>query len=248
MDEKELFKKYFEITKEKTFIVKPGKYVEVRISDSYFENGVSAIIGDCIETFGFLDIYAWDEYHEGLKDNDAKKIFLRLPTIITTKPTRIEHNSKNKETILEYFENSLFITSTYYQKVSSVVIDYVKLILSGKIPDDIPYNEIVSYLEKCTTLNKVNLKVNSLFVDIIVMMVSRDPNNLSRQFREVLKENPRASMLSRKLVNIDIIPSLTSQFDAIVGGNPKYGITSSIGAVKSGDLVPVESEIERAIK
>lgn len=247
MDNIDIYKQYFEI-KDKSFIVKSGKYVEVRIHDDYFENGVSSIIGDTIETFGFLDILAWDEYHENLNKSDANKINLRLPTIIITKPTRIEHDSKNKEYVLEYFENSKLITSTYYEKNSKVLVSYIKLILAGKIPDDISYNSIAEYLEVCTTLNKVNLKVNSLFSDIIIMMVSRDPNNISRQFREVLKDNPKASMFSRKLVNIDIIPSITSQFDAIIGSNPKYGITSSIGAVKSGDLTPVESEIEKAIK
>lgn len=246
MDEK--IKEFFTVTSDKVMIVKPSKYVEVRIHDDYFENGVSTVIGDCVETFAFLDIFAWDEYSENLKDSDATKIALRMPMVVNTKPTRIEHDSKKSLTILEYHGGDAFIVSTLIPKNSSVVIKYIKLILSGKIPDDIPYNEIVNYLENCCDINGVDMKVNSIFLDLIVMVVSRDPSNLTRQFREALKDNHKISMLSRKLVNMDVIPSLSSQFSAITSGNPKYGITSSIGAVRSGDMVVVESDIENAIK
>ena len=246
MDDKLL--KYFEITADKKMVVKPSKYVEVRITDDYFENRISEIVGDCVETFGFLDILAWDEYDEHLKDSDAVKIAMRMPVVFITKPTRIVHDSKNSLTILEYHGGDLLITTLLIPKNSSVVARYVDLVLRGKIPDDIPYDQIVNYLEKCTIINGVDMKVNSIFLDLMVMMVSRDPNNLARQFREAIKDNPKMSMLSRKLVNMDIVPSITSQFSAISSGNPKYGITSSIGAVNSGAMVNSESDIENAIK
>jgi hypothetical protein len=50
-------------------------------------------------------------------------------------------------------------------------------------------------------------------------------------------------MYSRKLVNMEMIPAITTQFGAISSGSPKYGITSSIGAVRSGDMNPEEDNI-----
>jgi len=240
-------KKYFSL-ENKSFIVKENIYVEVRIPDEYFESGISTVVGDSVTTFGFLDILVWDEYHEDLKDSDAVNILLRMPTIIRTSPSRITHDTKKSVSILEYHGGDKFITTTLIARKSEVVKTYIELLLRGKIPNDIPYNEIGEYLEKSMQINNVNLKANSIFFDIIVMMVSRDPGNLSRQFRELLTDNPKTSMLARKLINMDAIPSLTSQFSAITGGNPKYGITSSIGAIRSGDMVNEESDIEKAIK
>ena len=246
MDEK--LSKYFILTPEKSFIVAPGKYIEIKIPDDYFDSGVSSVVGDTISTFGFLDIYAWDKYSETPKMSDADKILLRIPNIISTRPSRISHDSKNGVKVLEYFEGDSIITTTLVAKDSSIVVKYLWLILGGKIPDDISYPEIIAYFEKTCEMNAVDMKVNALFQDLIVVAVSRDPNNLSRQFREAIKDNPRISMYSRKLVNIDAIPSLTSQFSAISGSNAKYGITSSVGAVRSGDMVLEESDIEKAVQ
>lgn len=246
MDER--LKKYFELTKENSFIVKESKYVEIRIPDKMFDDKIAKLFGDKIEVFGFLDIYAWDEYKDDLEIKKAIKINFRLPNMIITKPNRIHHDSKNGEYVLEYKGGSEFITSTKLAQKDSIVVDFFKLILNGKMPDDIPYDQIPIYLEDCAKMNKFNMKVNSLFIDLIIAVVSRDPDNISRQFREAIKDNPRISMHSRKLINMDLIPSLISQFSAITSGNPKYGITSSIGAVKSGELIPEETDIEKAIE
>jgi len=151
-------------------------------------------------------------------------------------------------TILEYFGGDALIVNTVVAKTHKVVVKYILLMLNGKIPDDIPYDQIISYLEKCCELNNINMGVNSIFLDLMAMMVSRDPQNPSRQFREALRDNPKLSMLMRKLVNVDAIPSLTSQFSAITGSNPKFAMTSSIGAVRSGDMKLEESDIEKAIQ
>lgn len=247
MDER--LSKFFELTKDYSFIVKGKRYVEIRLPDELFNNKIAEISGDRISTFAFLDIYVWNTpYNEDLKLKDATKVLLRLPNVIITHPNRIRHDSKNEEHILEYHEGDRVIVSTQIPKKSNVVIDFFNIILSGKIPSDIPYNEISNYFEECAMINGLDMKVNSLFVDLIIAVISRDPDNLSRQFREAIKDNPKISMYDRKLVNMDNIPALTSQFSAISSGNPKFGITSSIGAVRSGDMVPTESDVEEAIK
>jgi len=240
---------FFEILPNKQMLVKQGKYVEIRLHDDYFNSNIATMIGDGVETFGFLDIFAWDSYTDDMKDSDATKISMRLPTTIVTKPMRIVNDSKNSMTILEYHGGDQFVVSTLVAKSHSRLFKYFNLMLTGKLPDDIGYDKIVSYFETCAIINGINIKANSIFLDIIAMVVSRDPENLSRQFRQAIKANPKVSMTARKLVNMDVIPSLTSQFSALTGSNPKYGITSSIGAVRSGDFKPAaESDIEKAIK
>lgn len=245
MDEK--LKNYFELTKNNSVLVKDNKYVEIRIPDILFKNKISNITGDKITTFAFLDILVWDNVNDRSIKN-ATKIRFRLPNIIVTQPHRIYHDNKEEEHVLEYYGGDLFIISTKVPMSPSVVVSYFNLILSGKVPSDISYGDISKYLEECAILNNFNMKVNSLFIDLIVSVVCRDPNNLSRQFREAIKDNPKISMHSREMVNMEIIPALTSQFGAITSGNPKYGITTTIGAIRSGDMKPENSDIEKAIE
>ena len=44
---------------------------------------------------------------------------------------------------------------------------------------------------------------------------------------------------------MELIPSITSQFGAISSGNPKFGITSSIGAIRSGDMNASDDNISQ---
>lgn len=245
---KEELEKYFTLTSENSLILNKTPNIlraEIRISKKMFEDNISVIFGDSVVTFGFLDIYVWETNNPIVIGNKKTKILLRLPNIITTSPTRIVTDSENDEYILEYYEEDKIIVTTKVPKQTSVVTKYFNLVMKGKLPDDIPYDEISKYFEECARINNFNMKVNSLFVDIIVATVCRDPDNVSRQFREAIKDNPRISLTKRKLMNMELIPAITSQFGAISSGNPRYGITSSIGAVRTGDMNASDDNISQ---
>jgi len=245
----EVFKKFFtHKPDDKSLVLKEPYYAEIRIPIEMFDKGIANIFGDTVSTFFFVDIYIWDEYTDVPLIKDATKINIRIPNILSSRPTRIKYDSKNSENILEFMPNDQVIMTTMVPKKSEVVVEFFEIMLDGKIPDDIPYNEISGYFEECARINGVNLRANSLYVDAMVASICRDPNNNSRQFKELIAENPKVSMYSRKVVNADLIPSMTSQFNAITNSNPKYGITSSIGAVRSGDMEIIETDIDVAIK
>lgn len=236
MDEKLL--KYFELTKENSLLLKNPYYAQIRISEDSFNSRIASLYGDIVTSFGFFDIHIWDSYTETPILSNSVKVLLRIPILLSTKPNRLTHDSKNEEYILEYMPGDCIVVSTKVPEKASVVVKFFELVMSGKLPDDIPYDEFSAYFEECSRLNKFNMKVNSLFVDVIIAVMCRDPNNPARQFREALNDNPKLSLFSRKLVNMDLIPSITSQFSAISSGNPKYGITTSIGAIRSGEMTP----------
>ena len=243
MDNNDLLKYYFE-NKDSSFILKKNQNAfkaEIRISEKMFDDNIATISGDKVITFGFLDITVWETNNNN--GNRKNKITLRLPNIITTAPTRINYDSKNSEYVLEYSEGDQIIVTTKIPKQTAVVTSFFNLVMKGKIPNDIPYNEISKYFEDCAIINNFNMKVNSLFLDLIIVVVCRDPENLSRQFREAIADNPNISLLKRKLMNMEMIPAITTQFSAISSGNPRYGITSSIGAVRSGDMDPSDDNI-----
>jgi len=233
----EEMEKYFTLTPESSLILKHTENnfkAEIRIPEKSMTDNISQIYGDTVITFGFLDIFVWEEVTKANK----VKILLRLPTIITTSPTRISFDKETKEHVLEYYGGDKIIVTTKIPKQTSVITSFFNLVMKGKIPDDIPYNEISKYFEECARINSFNMKVNALFVDLIVVVVCRDPGNLARQFREAIKDTPNISMYKRHMMDMEKIPALTTQFSAISSGNPKYGITTSIGAVRSGDMDP----------
>lgn len=242
MDE---IKKYFTLTESNSLILNniEGYKAEIRIQKELFDNGIAILSGDNVITFAFLDIYVWESFDESKKLSDAIKILLRLPNVITTSPSRISYDDKNEEYILDYQAGDSIVVNTKTPKSSTVVVDFFNLVIKGKIPSDIPYNEISSYFEECARINNFNMKVNSLFVDLVITTVCRDPKNLSRQFREAIKDDPKMSLFDRKIVNMDDVPAITTQFNAISSGNPKYGITTSIGAIKSGEMNPEDDNI-----
>ncbi len=241
--------KFFKINPDTTMSIADGYYVEARIPNYYFKDKISQINGDMIHTIGFMDLLVW-KYNSKSSDyavKDATPVTIRIPTLIVSHPSRIDEDKKNDMKVLEYMPGDNIIVSTLLQRNSDNLIKYVSLLLKGKLPQDIPYDKIVRYWNDCADINNVNLGVNIVFVDLIVMVVARDPGNYARMFREVIKDNPRVSMYARKLLNIESIPSFTSQFGALTSGNPKHGITSTIGAVKSGEMVQQSSDIEDMI-
>lgn len=247
MDSK--YSKYFHNTKLNEFKLTDGYYAEIWIEDMFFDYGISTLIGGFVETFAIFDIHIWDiadEEHEIGKEIEV--VSLQMPTIVRTHPHRIDTEHHTGYSVLTYLPGDDIIVSTLLEQNSDIARRYVKLILAGKLPSSIGYDQISEFWTIINKMNGVNMGVNILFLDLVTMVVCRDPDNVNRQFREALRDNPKISMNSRNMVNLDKISALISHFSAFTGPDPKSGITSSIGAEKTGDLTPTTSDVEEAIE
>jgi len=246
MDER--LNKYFELTPENSFIVKNNVYVESHISKEDVKDETVEIIGDTAQLFGEMDFFVWESsFSDDLKISQAKKVAMRLPTIILTKPGRIRLNDDLGVYIFEYHHGDKVIVNTRVEQSTATSLKMFKRVISGKIPDDVPYDRIPNLIEECNRINGYNMKVNALFVDLMCMTIARDPTNITRQFREYLNSHKNASMLDRKLIKLDNVPALVSQFGAITSGDPKKGMSTSIGAIRTGEMEEEELDMEKVI-
>jgi len=243
------FDKWFKKnSKTNAYTLRDEYYAELWLDNAYYESGVATIHSDKVSLFGLFDLYVWgvDDDHGNI--SKAKKIGFRIPTVVTTYPNKIDKEKMKDGIVLEYVGGDDIITNLLVERDTTVARDFLKLILAGKLPDDIPYDKIMDYWLESNAINKVNLGVNILFQDLIVMVVSRDPGNTTRQFRELLRDKPTTSMKDRKLLNIDKITSIMNHFSAFIGADPKAGITATIGAENEGSLKNVSSDIEEVIE
>jgi len=246
MDER--LNKYFEITEENAFVVKENVYVETHIPKEDVEDRTVEIIGDTASLFGQLDFYVWEQtYSDDLKIDQAKKVLMRLPNLILTKPGRIRYNQDLAMYIFEYNRGDKIIVNTRIEQSVATVVKMFKRVIHHKIPDDVPYDQIPYLIEECARINGYNLRANILFIDLISMVVARDPHNPVRQFREYLNSKKGVSMLERKLIDIDNIPALVSQFGALSSGSAKRGMTATIGAIRSGEMDVEELDVEKVL-
>jgi len=246
MDERVL--DYFELTKDNSVIVKENRYAEAHIPIAQIEDKDVELAGDTAVLFGQMDFYVWrSSYTDDLKLADAKKIAFRLPNTIYTHPGRIKEDKDLGVYIFQYHHGDQIVVTTQIEKTAATVILLFKKVISGYIADDIPYDQIPYLIEECARINNYDLGANILFIDLICSVVARNPHNNLQQFREYLNSKKGVSMLDRKLVNIDKLPALTSQFGALSGAYAKLGITTTIGAIKTGEMEQEEIDIEKVI-
>jgi hypothetical protein len=249
MENKEKIEKYFDLRNE-SYYVREGYFVESYIDSFLFDNNVNEIINDAVSIFGFFDSYVYDVTEEGEKGKLIDTLFFKLPTKILAIPSEIEKGKKEFTgyTVLNFNSGDTFIAKNAAVRDSGIAFIYFKLMTDGKLPRSIKYDEISYYFEECCKVNDIGIGACSTLSDLFVVVTCRDPKNVNRQFREAIRENPKIDLTKYVPIEINKVPGLSSQFNALTAGNPRAGITATIGATKSGEMKNEEgSMVEKVI-
>ena len=156
-----------------------------------------------------------------------------LPSVFTSKPTinykakdlKITKNNQDQEyRVLGFKYDDVVIKSVNIPQSVVYIEQFFKLLLSGKIPTSVPYNELYEYFSENAKLNGKNYGLSEQLFGIITSEMCRTPNNLSLPFRLSKSKD----MYDYVGCSIKDIPKYVSPYAAISSENWDESIVNAM--------------------
>ena len=121
---------------------------------------------------------------------------------------------------------------------------FLNLILSGKLGKMVPYSQLLSVWRKNQELNGVNFGVSSLYLELILSKMFRNPNKLSDEFATIADEVGDYDYVN---VSIRQVCQYSSTFTALTFEDMDSMITASLNRSME-HVKEVDSPLEQIIK
>ena len=201
-------------------IIFTGKYMEVYISQYYFEKKCAELIGTHFRTLGVLNFRTFADV-EGKKP-DRVKVF-NLPVEITTFPSggyevqKLDLVGKGEQEyyVLKYYNGDVFCNSEVMCSTATFSL-CMNVILGGKLPETIPYDAVMEIWDDSFNMNAVDFNVPDLTKELCVAQVYRDPKNIENTFGSLVGKNPKHDMYSYRTVSSRELTSANSTFNGLI--------------------------------
>nr|DAE82581.1 MAG TPA: hypothetical protein [Caudoviricetes sp.] len=194
--------------------------LKVYVPEKQFDLNIAKIHGDFIDILGIVP-YAIED--ESGKMSKLHKI--NYPTVFSTKPTKVDKltnvvltkESKAQDYRVLSFANGAPIV--VHTKVPQST-DYVKamlnlFIITGNIPNTIPYDKIHEYLDKNIRANGANYGINAQLWGVIFSELCRSKKDLDIPFR-LSKDT---DMYDYESISVKEVSKILSPFAAIQSEN-----------------------------
>ena len=259
MDSKALYRKYFKRMPDDS-IHFLGEKLIIQIPEGFVERGITKIIQTTVNTIGIFEGYISDNVDEEDVSKFEHKFVMKLPSSIFLNPSHIEKVSRMVEDIetdtmkKENLYNFIFMYDDVFIKTSILVQDFQSvdsfcdMLLNGKFPDSIRYDELPPLWAKCAEINgSKNLKTDFNTLAMIVSNLIRDPENFSDPFRLVYDKYYNRGVYMGKRIMYRDIPRYISNFTAITGSDPRFGVTVSMEKTKGQKKPDTHSPVEDMI-
>ena len=201
-------------------IIFTGKYMEVYISQYYFDKKASEMIGDHFKTLGILNFRTFQDT-DGKKPNKLK--VFNLPVEIVTYPSggfeikKLDLVGKGEDDyyVLKYYNGDKFCKSQIVCSSSTFSL-CMNIMLSGKLPPTIPYDGIMDLWANAFDMNGVSFDIPDLVKEMILAQVYRDPDNYLNIFGSKVGKNPKTSMYAYKTVTQRELTAANSAFNGLI--------------------------------
>ena len=231
-----------------TYIYLAAPLAEFYIPMYYFdesEGGFAVNNGSTISTMGLFNVSIKNDKGDSIKDG-----IFNVPTNITlyvqekeVRNVDLPGTGSENCLVLTYYKNSK-IMPVDMVKDSENVSEYFSLITKGKIPQNVPYDKAITIWIKNQSLNGAYLGVSSALLEMILSVLYRDKNDLSKKFATVAGKTPNISMHDYTMSNIRTVCQYTSTFNSITFEDIDTMITASLDRTQSNadeDHTPSEA-------
>lgn len=217
------------------------------IPESYFDKTFAIANGEYIDTMGVL-LYS---VKESENSDPMKKLKpLKLPTMFTTKPGKIEKVKKLKllnldeddYRVLHYTNNGedkIIVSTSVVQDIENVETFYRMFVKTGSIPNYIPYNELQDYFYESMRLNGGNYNTNWQLFGLLISELCRDKNDYSIPYY-MSNAYKKGDMHSYKSIAIRDVPKYISPFTSITSENWNDAIIHAINMGEKDVYTPME--------
>ena len=226
---------------DKDSIVYSGEgYMKFFIPEKYFDREYCEIDGDIIKVIGIFTYAIYDKNDKpigGLKNMLYPNVFWTRPSE-SVKETGIKltkNNDVSDYRVLKYYNGDTVILSTKVPKVVGNVELFFKMLTSGVIPNNIPYDDIVNMVFDNATMNGYNYQVPASLAGVIVGKLCRSRSDIYTPYR-LSGSNDQNNYT---MVSIKDIPKFTSAFTSVTSENWDESIANAL-VNKSNTYSPLE--------
>lgn len=213
------------------------------IPENFFECGIAEINGDYISTIGLMN-YTEESNgkNNGLKTFSFPTMFLTRP-YMTEKLKQVRLLSNQDPTdyrVLRYKKGDQIVVQTKVPKlIDNVEMFYQLFIVTGKIPNTIPYSILQDYILESIDLNGSDYKLNNQLFGVVISELIRDPNDPRTPYRlskHLLEDT------GYRVISIKEVPKYISPFTAVTSENWDESIMAGIMNEN-----PKDSPLERVL-
>ena len=233
------------------FIYLDTQYCEFYIPMYYFDSTSQSRkfaedFGDTIKTLGIFNVGI---FKDG-KLTDMKT--LNIPTMITIYVSSSElreitlSNGENTQCkVIKYLKGAKIMGSRIFED-DEYAKKYLNYITGGNLPNIIPYSKLLEMWRMNQKLNGVNFGVSSLYLELILATMYRNPKNLSEKFSTIASKEGVGDY-DYGTASIRQICQYTSTYTAVTYEDIDSMITTSLNRSRNGNN-ETESPVEQVIK
>jgi len=212
------------------------------VPDTYFDRGDAFVVGEFINLIGIFDYSVFDKNG---KNNGLHRF--NFPTAFLAKPSTVDKQKQIKLTksqpptdyrLLRFKKGDAVVVSVKVPQSNDNIEAFYKIFLYGKLPRTIPITKLQEYFVNNIALNGSDYGVNLQMFGFIFSEMCRDPNNLSKAFRNTKYTDPTAYTM----ISIMDLPKYISPNQSI--GSQNWD-TALVGAITNP--TNVESPLEKLL-
>lgn len=233
-------------------IIFNGNYMEAYIPESMFNKGICQFMGsNKLSVFGLFVFRIGDS--NGNIDPKSKLHTFNFPSIILTKPSSTENRvielypgkGEEKYVVLKFFkDDAVLFSCNVISKIENIEI-YVNLLIEGKLPSTLSYDDLLKITLKCMDVNG-GMPVQALLFSVVLLNLYRWDKDLSVPFRKIIGKG-KAGPLDYKAVNARTVCANDSTFSAMIFEDIDSMAMSSINR-KRYNRPTNETPLEQLIK
>lgn len=226
-------------------------YLVYYIPENYF-GAMTKVEGSYVKVMGSFYYQIFDE-----KDKGGKLSIFNFPTMILCKPGKIE-KKKNLELgegstaadyrLLYFYKGDQLITRIHVDQYIDNVQELFRLhVMTGRIPNGIPYNTLYEYPFESMGLNSGAYAAHSQAMGLLYSKLCRDPSDVSKPFR-LSKHIDSGKMTGYTPISIKEAAKYISPFVSFTSENMDESIMSAVllsDKENKGQAQHTESPLER---
>lgn len=199
---------------------------------NYFNNTskvpIAVIVGNYVS---FIGVCNWAIIDDKGKRSELKPF--TFPTMFICKPNEIEkvknlqldNTEPSDYVLLKFKKGDEVVTSVKVpQLIDNVEMFFKMAIITAKIPTTIPYDKLWELYFDSAKLNGFSYNMNVQLFCILIAMISRDKNDISKLFCSTDMED----MHNYRPIDIKLAPKYISPYTAITSENWDESIRAAI--------------------
>lgn len=249
-----------ELTNDGKYIFINTPYAEAYIPDELFDrpnedpspSSLAYNTGESIVTIGIFYMRFFDS-DENVK-SQREKVKVRtlaypnkietFPSGNTTKETLTINGATEVYRVFRYYRGDILMAASSQKSANNVEM-FTKLVMAGKVPNSLSYDELYFTWKKNFEINAVNAAIPPVLLQAIISKVCRNPENTGEEFRKLAGQK-KVDPYNYIMLSMNQISAYSSVMTSMAFERFSEKLTTSLIMTKEG--TPQEkSPIEQVI-